>query len=48
LGRENAHPPPSHCGPSKTADFEFTLARGVRGQKDLIVFIVLDETPKFY
>jgi len=32
-------------GPSKTADIELTLAYGVHGPKELIVFILLDEMP---
>jgi L-lactate dehydrogenase complex protein LldG len=35
-------------GPSKTADIELTLAFGVHGPKELIVFILLDEVPGSY
>ncbi len=34
--------------PSKTADIELTLAFGVHGPKELIVFILLDEVPGSY
>ncbi len=35
-------------GPSKTADIELTIASGVHGPKELIVFILLDEVPGSY
>jgi L-lactate dehydrogenase complex protein LldG len=35
-------------GPSRTADIELTLAFGVHGPKELIVFIVHDEMPAPY
>ena len=35
-------------GPSKTADIELTLAFGVHGPKELIVFILIEEMPGSY
>lgn len=35
-------------GPSKTADIELTLAFGVHGPKELIVFILIEEMQGSY